>query len=774
MNTRTIKSKTLGIFLSLTLVLSLVAVLLPATPVEAAITGVTIQYPTSSNITYIRNGGTVDVQYTLVGAGSYDVETFIMNDSTTVGSSGIQNESAGIEHDLITVPVAAEGTYKVYVNVASGTETATNLGAVVVDNTAPTVTVANPAGGEYWGSGSSQTIGWTATDATLGNLTIAGYYSTNSGVTWSALGGGFTGGSLAQGYNSSAWTVPDIDSTTCRVRIQATDACGNSANTTSAANFTIIHTAPTVTVIVPSASSLSYNGGVEYDGTGTNPIQFSATGTVSPTLDYLVQISSTGGASYSANITSGTYDWLMTQSPGTVALPWTVTNTVRGPNCKIKVWARDLAGKIGSDVSNNNFTINDVTAPTVTVSAPASGDVWYAGSTQTITWTATDNVPGALTYTLYYSTDGGSTYPGVNVIATANTAQGYNTQSWTIPGGVSSTTCKVKVTATDAASTPNSGNDESDQFEIRSDTTPPTVTVTAPNGGQSWQGGTAQTISWTASDTPSNTATLDYTLYYSTNGGAAWTTIGILPGQDQFPSTARTFTWMLPDVTGTPAPDTNCKVKVMATDLAGNTAFDVSDATFTITAVTDPGYTTDTSTLKASWNFISLQLMPFPSSGGNGLETNLISVMQYVEAVWWYNPATSAWLSYSPGGAADSLTTMDYCKGYWVKLAATAPDSTLTIYGKLCPTGPGGIPPTCTIATADWTMVGFKSTAVRDVDLYLSGDADPASRTYSLPVYEWNAATQAYVPIGDGANMTPGLGYWVNYNSTDSFGPGCE
>jgi thermitase len=101
----------------------------------------------------------------------------------------------------------------------------------------------------------------------------------------------------------------------------------------------------------------------------------------------------------------------------------------------------------------------DTQAPTVTVGAPNGGEKWKVGCQYNITWTAADNV-GVTGIDISYSTDNGTTYP--NTIATSIT--NYGTYSWTIPNTIS-TTCKVKITAHDAAS--NVGEDASNAaFEI--------------------------------------------------------------------------------------------------------------------------------------------------------------------------------------------------------------------------------------------------------------------------------------------------------------------
>jgi hypothetical protein len=52
----------------------------------------------------------------------------------------------------------------------------------------------------------------------------------------------------------------------------------------------------------------------------------------------------------------------------------------------------------------------DVTPPVVSVTSPNGGETWKAGSTQAITWSATDAV-GVTSVDLAYSTDGGATFP---------------------------------------------------------------------------------------------------------------------------------------------------------------------------------------------------------------------------------------------------------------------------------------------------------------------------------------------------------------------------
>ncbi len=135
----------------------------------------------------------------------------------------------------------------------------------------------------------------------------------------------------------------------------------------------------------------------------------------------------------------------------------------------------------------------DNAAPVVAVTAPNGGESWLIGTSQSITWTATDNVAVA-NVDLEYSTDGGATYP--NVIATAIPNSG--SFAWMVPN-TPTTQARVRVTAHDTGC--SAGFDASDaNFTIRD----PVITASAgpngtiaPNGPTSVPYGTNQTFTIT-------------------------------------------------------------------------------------------------------------------------------------------------------------------------------------------------------------------------------------------------------------------------------------
>lgn len=100
------------------------------------------------------------------------------------------------------------------------------------------------------------------------------------------------------------------------------------------------------------------------------------------------------------------------------------------------------------------------------------------------------------------------------------------------------------------------------------DTTPPEVTVTAPNGGETLTPGNVYTITWDATD---DVGVASVSLYYSYDGGVNYDLIDNVSGNPG------SYDWTVPNT-----PSTQCLVKIYAYDGASNDDWDVSDGFFTI------------------------------------------------------------------------------------------------------------------------------------------------------------------------------------------------
>jgi len=730
------------LILALVLSVSIVPVLVPATPVMAASGIVHIVWPTSSNITYAQQATAVTVCYTLTGTDNTTDDTvyiYIKNAASgTVGTAGPLTKTHPtapwtdtIYTDDVIIFLVSEASYDVWITVNGVVVDDTETGAVVIDNTAPTVTSVAPSGGQYFKGGSSQTISWYVTDACPSNVTIAVQETYNNGTLWTTIDA--AGGSYAPGTgtHTSAW-VGSTDSTACKVQVMATDAAGNASSyVQSAATFTVLTTPADVSLLVPSDAGITWYGGTPED------ITFRGYNTNSPSLSYKFGYSTDDGTSWSDNYTvsSTVKDTDLTEE-------WMVPY-VRSTTCKIRMFATDLAGNDGQATSASNFTIADNLPPTVTVSSPAGGETWYEGTGGTIEWNATDLVAGNLNTTLHYSTDN---VTWSNIAALGGLTQGDQTHAWTATGLDGD--YYIRVTAVDLASTPNTGYGYSGLFTITDDDTDPTCSITSPTSSSSWPAGTCHDITWTADDETSTT--LSILIQYIQGGTQPITTLrGVATGSGS-------YTWPVP--LGAIGNDT--QVKLTVTDESSN-SYAVTSSAFTVSDNTTP-IDTETITLAVGWNLVSLDLLP--ASTCTAIESVLGDCIPNVLSVWGYSGGTSGtWSSYTPGGPP-GLTTMEGGKAYWINMDA---GDSWDFQGVKCETGPGSTPPIYSYV-AGWNLVGFKSTIAKTVTTYLGGSG------YNTPIYEYNTTTDMYDSKNGGDDMTAGKGYWVYFTTATDVSPGCD
>lgn len=190
--------------------------------------------------------------------------------------------------------------------------------------------------------------------------------------------------------------------------------------------------------------------------------------------------------------------------------------------------------------------------PTIILNAPNGGENWRAGSVENITWTATD----VAMVTIEYSTDNGTSWTSVATTTASSASFG-----WTVPD-TPSEQCLVRIS--DAAN-PAIYDESSSTFTIFV----PGLTLTSPNGGENWQAGTTQQITWNANHI---TVVL---IEYSTNNGFNWINIA-----SSVPAGDGNYDWVVPNT-----PSDQCKVKITDTDEPSR--FDESFGTFVIDPTSD-------------------------------------------------------------------------------------------------------------------------------------------------------------------------------------------
>jgi hypothetical protein len=205
------------------------------------------------------------------------------------------------------------------------------------DGIPPEVTLYYPNGGEIFYTGDIDTIRWSATD-NIGVDSVSLEFSADSGNTWHFIAN-------PQPLDSTyEWTIPDVHSTECLVRVRAFDAGDNMGEDISDSLFSILDdTPPDISVIVP-------NGGEIWYWNEVHTIEWNSQDNVG--IDSLdVHLSLDGGATYPVLIThitgnDSTYDW---------TIPETTSY-----DCLIKVTGYDMAGNVNFDVSDSLFAIGEL------------------------------------------------------------------------------------------------------------------------------------------------------------------------------------------------------------------------------------------------------------------------------------------------------------------------------------------------------------------------------------------------------------------------------
>jgi Leucine-rich repeat (LRR) protein len=237
------------------------------------------------------------------------------------------------------------------------------------------------------------------------------------------------------------------------------------------------------------------------------------------------------------------------------------------------------------------------TVPTITVTSPNGGESWEAGSAHDITWTSTGTVPNVK---LDYSTDGGTGW--MPIAASVSNTGAF---SWTIPSVVSAT-CLVR--ASDAAYP--DVQDTSDAVFAISEAL--SITVTSPNGGETWETGVSSEITWTSTGSVGNVR-----IEISFDGGGYYYVIDDSTENDGAYSIASVWEY----------PSTSCLVRVSETD---GSPSDASDAVFSI--VTGPSVTVTSPNGGESWTIATTQNITWTSTGS--VENVKLEYWIHPEMVW--------------------------------------------------------------------------------------------------------------------------------------------
>ncbi len=213
----------------------------------------------------------------------------------------------------------------------------------------------------------------------------------------------------------------------------------------------------------------------------------------------------------------------------------------------------------------------DVQAPVVTVTAPNGGEVLFASSPFTITWTATDDF-GVTGIDLEFSVNNGASWSAVS--GCSGLPGGDVSCVWGAPGpATTGATALVRVTAFDAAA--NQGGDTSDAaFQLKAGT--PYVTVTAPDvGGLSWPAGSTRQVKFSHNLGKNQPIAIEVNRNYP---GGSWDPVSGAGCASTSAAASSTCNWVVSGVTN------GATARVRVRSLAHPAATDTGNASFSITA----------------------------------------------------------------------------------------------------------------------------------------------------------------------------------------------
>jgi hypothetical protein len=205
-------------------------------------------------------------------------------------------------------------------------------------------------------------------------------------------------------------------------------------------------------------------------------------------------------------------------------------------------------------VNQNKYLYTWAVETSIVVTSPNGEENWPVGTSKNITWTSS-NVSNVK---LQYSTNNGTNW--INITNVSASAGSY---SWTVPNTISSN-CKVLISDVSNALL----FDVSDSvFAI---VPPASITLNAPNGGESWDVGSSHSITWTSVSIDS------VKIDYSTNNGTNWLNI-----VSSTVGSTGSYNWTVPNTAST-----NCKVLI--SDLTNALVNDQSNNVFTIKVPVTP------------------------------------------------------------------------------------------------------------------------------------------------------------------------------------------
>jgi len=446
------------------------------------------------------------------------------------------------------IPNITSNQCRIKIITADSTVSVLNSGVFsIVKSSTLSLELKKPNGGEVFLVSDSLNIQWISTGVELLRIEI----SKDNGSNWLLIE---TAANAFPGVYS--WKPEEnFVSENCLVKVS--DVTPNGIFDISNSKFSIL---------IPQYIKVTSPNGSEYWQSGT-----------SQTITWLSSEVENVKIEYSTN--NGLEWFVLTgNTPSDGYFTWEVLPST--PTTMARVRISDADDGFPSDLSDEVFTI--IPEESFSITSPNGGEVLTSGESFTIRWNVPQTQPlsdpvskkgerkqkfkghlinypteitGVSKINIDFTSNSGSEWSRI-VSSTDNDGEFI----WNNIPEVNSDLCLLKITDADDGLPV----DISDKTFTISSSIPKFLTVTTPNGGENWESGSSQTITWQSGGVS------EVRIFYTTNNGINWNVITEQTESDGF------YNWEQIPVTAS----TNCKVKVVNVDelIPG----DESDSPFSI------------------------------------------------------------------------------------------------------------------------------------------------------------------------------------------------
>ncbi|MBN2189016.1 MAG: hypothetical protein JW699_06150 [Chitinispirillaceae bacterium] len=406
----------------------------------------------------LAGGDAVAVEWKRSAGSGASVSLYLRDSDTLV--STIAQGTSNDGNFVWTVPytLASSTDYRIRITCDDYPSVADTSGPFKVSNVPVALTVTAPGPGYEWNTGNSYIIYWTS--------------SGNPGPTvrLSLYDAGDLFADITAGASTSAglyvWTLPWTLPTSTAYQIKITSA-GDSSIHDFSGPFTIIKTLSTLTVTSPTSDSNWTTGTPHY-------VRWTSSGNPGAYVSIALYDGDTQVTAISAGaVTSnGRFLW---------DIPWTLPTS---DAYRVKITSAIDTSVYGWSPA---FKLTHID-PVITVTAPAAGAVWNAGTSKYIFWNSSTTVPGNYVAVSLY--DSSQEVMTIEPATSRSNGSCYWTLPLTLAGG---TSYRIKVMSTSDTSVYGF----SGYFSITGQ--PDRLTLTSPVSGSSWTAGQYYTIYWTCS-----------------------------------------------------------------------------------------------------------------------------------------------------------------------------------------------------------------------------------------------------------------------------------